>query len=284
MVCKMAKPDETGSFMTQRLGAWRKAPLAYVLAEVRTENLSDLKTYQPELAAAFRGQFPIQRALVTARIIASSGGIPTVEPEQESAWEFATPDNGVALIIRPQGFVLHATTYKDHAEFLGRFHDALTLVAAKVPSIFVNRIGLRYVDFIIPRAGETPEAYVDSRLNPYIPIPAATGTAMAMSLTAYPMPNGRLTLRYIRGAGQPQLPPDLATIALAKSPLMEAIDVAITQTTAIMDIDRTREFGTREPLNPAAIRMEFQLIRDEISHLFKEILITKHARQAWGAV
>ena len=270
--------------MTQRLGAWKKAPLAYVLAEVRTENLADLKSYESELAAAFRSHFPIQRTLVTARIVVSSGGSPIIEPEQDNAWEFASPDNRVALIIRPQGFVLHATTYKDHADFLGRFQDSLAMIASKVPSIFVNRIGLRYVDFIIPESGETPEQYIEGKLNPFIAMPAAKGTAVAMSLTVYPMTHGKLALRYIRGAGQPQLPPDLSTIKLDKSPLMGMMKIESNQDTAIVDIDRTREFAKREPLDPVALRKDFQGIHDEISHLFTEILITKHAKEKWGAV
>src|SRR5262245_43206783 len=111
--------------MIDSLGAWKNAPLAYVLAEVRTEQLADIKTYQSDLAAAFHGEYPSQRSLVRARIIATSGGTPTVEPDPDNAWEFATPDNQVALVLRSHGFVLHATTYKDHAEFLGRFHEAL---------------------------------------------------------------------------------------------------------------------------------------------------------------
>jgi uncharacterized protein (TIGR04255 family) len=270
--------------MTKRLGAWKNAPLAYVLAEVRTEQLSDLKTYQPDLAAAFRSQFPIQRVLVTARIVATSGGAPTIEPSQENAWEFASPDNHVALILRPHGFVLHATTYKDHTDFLGRFHDALKTIAAKVPSVFVNRLGLRYIDFIIPRKDEKPESYVDSRLNPQLDIGIAHGTPTAMSLTAYPMSNGRLTLRYIRGSGKPELPPELAKNALEKSPLMKVENIAQTHPTAIIDIDRIREFTKREPLEPTVVRQEFQGMRDEISEIFKNHIATKHALKVWGAV
>ena len=269
--------------MTERLGAWKNAPLAYVLAEVRTEQLSDLKTYQPDLAAAFRGEFPIQRALVTARIIATPAGVPNIEPEQDTAWEFATPDNYVGLILRPHGFVLHATRYKDHSEFLGRFDRALKLIAEKVPAVYVNRLGLRYVDFVIPRRGELPEDYVDSRLNPALDLADASGPVTAMSLAVYPMPNGRLTLRYIRGAGQPQLPPELSTIALEKSALMQVPDIDPEQPAAILDIDRTREFSTRELLEPVRIRRELQSMRDEISERFKSRIITKHARKIWGA-
>lgn len=270
--------------MTERLGAWKNAPLAYVLAEVRTEQLSDLSHYRPELAAALRSEFPIQRNLVTARLIATSDGASTIATEQENAWEFATPDNQVALILRPHGFVLHATTYQDHTEFLGRFRRSLEIIAQRIPSVFVNRLGLRYIDFIIPQKGEVPEQYVDARLNPHLDIQRAKGASTAMSLAVYPMPNGRLMLRYIRGLGQPQLPPELSTIALEKSSLMGVEGIAATQPTAILDIDRIREFVKREPLDPDSVRTEFQLMRDDVSQIFKETIITQHARNMWGAL
>ena len=269
--------------MVGRLGAWKNAPLAYVIAEVRTEQLSDLKNYQPDLAAAIRSEFPIQRTLVTARIIATAAGAPSVEADQDTAWELATPDNRIGLILRPQGFVLHATKYKDHAEFLGQFHRALQLVADRIPSVYLNRLGLRYVDFVIPRKGESPEDYVDKRLNPQLDLAQTAGTSTAMSVAAYPMLNGRLTVRYFRGVGQPQLPPDVSNINLEASELMSVARIDPEQPTAIVDIDRTREFPTRVVLDPAAVRREFQTMRDEISELFKERIITKHARKVWGA-
>lgn len=269
--------------MIDRLGAWKNAPLAYVLAEVRTEQLADLKTFQPDLAAAFRSQFPIQRSLVTARVVAASGGAATIEPDQDNAWEFATPDNRVALVLRPHGFVLHATTYQDHKEFLGRFHAALKVIAARVPSVFMSRLGLRYVDFIIPSKGEQPEDFVDKRLNPMLDLGVTTGIPTAMSFTIYPVDEGRLTLRYIRGAGHPELPPEFSTIALDKSPLMKDQNVGESQPTAILDIDRVRDFVERRLLDPDFVRSELQGMRDEISETFKDQIITKHARKVWGA-
>src|SRR5262249_27220782 len=155
----------------------------------------------------------------------------------------------------PYGFVMHATRYKDHSEFLGRFHDALTVIAAKIPAVYMNRLGLRYVDFVLPRKGEAPDDYVDSRLNPQLDL-GVDGLITAMSLTVYPMPGGRLTLRYIRGAGQPQLPPELSTVNLERSALMDAPHITPTQSTAIVDIDRVRDFSTREVLEPNRARTE----------------------------
>lgn len=272
--------------MSDRLGAWKNAPLAYVLAEVRTEQLADLKNFQPDLAAAFRSQFPIQRALVTACVVSAVGGAPTIEPDPDgAAWEFASPDNRVALVLRPHGFVLHATRYQDHKDFLGSFHGALKVIAGRVPSVFMSRLGLRYVDFIIPKKGEQPEDYVDKRLNPMLDLGQTSAMPTAMTFTIYPMKDGRLTLRYIRGAGHPELPAEFSTIALDKSALMKGQDdVLATQPTAILDMDRIRDFAERRLLEPDFVRRELQGMRDDISEAFKERIITKHARKAWGAV
>lgn len=267
--------------MTESLGAWTNAPLAYVLAEVRTEQLADLKEYKSKLSAVFRSEYPVQRTLHSAKFVATSSGLQHVEPDEESASEFATPDNQTALIVRPHGLVLHATKYTDSAEFLGRLYGAVAVLAREIPAVFINRLGLRYVDFIIPSAGEQPEDYIDSRLNPIVDVVETTGAPRAMSLAVYPMSNGALTLRYVRGRGQPELPPDLATFALEKSSLMKKEGLAADQPTAIVDTDRIREFAKREPLDPAIIRREFETMHGDVSHAFK-YLMTKHARKVWG--
>lgn len=268
--------------MTESLGAWSNAPLAYVLAEVRSEQLADLKEYKSKLSAIFRGEYPIQRTLHSTKFVATSTGLQHIEPDDQTAWEFATPDNQTAVIVRPTGLILHATKYADSTEFLGRLSRAVEVLAKEVPAVFVSRLGLRYVDFIIPKQGEQPEDYIDARLNPVVDVVETTGVPRAMSLAVYPLANGALTLRYVRGRGQPELPPDLATFALEKSTLMKKEGLASDQPTAILDTDRVREFPTREPLNTAMIRREFALMRQNVSQSFNA-LTTKHARKMWGA-
>jgi uncharacterized protein (TIGR04255 family) len=266
--------------MTESLGTWKNAPLAYVLAEVRTELLADLKEYQPKLAAALRGSYPIQRVLHAARFVATSGGIQH-EPEQDgAAWEFASPNNQTAVIIRSNGIVLHATTYAGSGDFLERLNSAILILAREVPSVYVNRLGLRYVDFIIPKPGETPDAYIDAKLNPTVALPTAIAPPFAMSLAIYPVREGKLSLRYMRGSGRPELPPDLATFALEKSSLMRRSDIAADQATAIVDTDRIRDFATRIALDPNVLKGEFRIMHGDVSSAFM-FLLTEYAKKQW---
>src|SRR2546426_12214873 len=100
--------------MTDSLGAWSNAPLVYALAEVRTERLADIKNYQAKFAGRLRDDgYPIQRTLQSAKLVASGTHV-IFEPEQDAAvWEFATPDNKTAVMLRANGLVLHATHYVD---------------------------------------------------------------------------------------------------------------------------------------------------------------------------
>lgn len=267
--------------MADSLGAWSNAPLAYVLAEVRTELIADIKDYQSKLAGKFRDEYPIQRTMHAVKVVATGTQL-LAEPDQEMAWEFATPDNRTAVILRTNGVVLHATTYVDSPDFLARLSRVLGVVAKEVPSVYVNRLGLRYVDFILPRQGEAPEDYVDRRLNPDLGLSKQAGGPIATSLAVYDMEQGQLTLRYIRARGKPELPPDLGHLSLDPSPHMKSDLVASNQPTAILDTDRNLTCSPVERLDPDRVRQQFTFMRNDVSAAFKAA-ITDHARKVWGA-
>lgn len=269
--------------MTEPMGVWTNAPLAYVLAEVRTEQLADIKTYYDTLAGQLREQFPVQRRMHAARLVTTGSSV-RLESENDSVLEFVAPDNLRGVIIRPSGLVLHSTRYSNFQEFVGCLSSVVGILHKVVPHIYVNRLGLRYIDFVIPRPNEAPEMYVDRRLNPELNISTEAGCPVTTSLSVYPREGGQLVLRYMRGPGQPGLPPDLATVSLGPSqPMIAARNVPPTQTTAILDTDRISEFGTPILLEPESVIRQFQAMRDDVSRAFKAIVITEHARAAWGA-
>lgn len=266
--------------MSDTLGAWRNAPLAYVLTEVRTELLADIKSYQPKIAGRLRDQYPIQRTMHAARIVAT-GAQMLFEPEQDPAWEFATPDNKMAVIVRSNGVVLHATRYEGSEAFLEKLRHVLTVIAEEVPAVYVNRLGYRYLDFVLPRSEEAPEHYVDRRLDPDLGIAADNGGTMVTSLAVYPMDRGRLTLRYTRGKGHPELPPDLGTLSLEPSQLMKkSPEIGDSTPTAVLDTDRMLTYSPVCPLDPKSVYDDFTLMRNDIRRAF-HAAITDHALKIW---
>lgn len=268
--------------MTDRLGAWTNAPLAYTLAEVRTERLADIEDYQPKLAGKLRDTYPIQRTMKTVNVI-TSGGQLVSEPSSDTAWEFATPDNRVAVMLRVNGLVLHATRYLDSKTFLTQLGKVVEALEKEVPSVYVNRLGLRYIDFVIPSRGEDPEAYVDGRLNPDIGLSDVAERVTTASLSVYQMRSGAvLNLRYTRARGKPELPPDLSVLSLDKSPPMTE-KVAKTRPTAVLDIDCHQPYSPVKRLNTSREIDRFVSLREISSNAFTTA-ITDHARKEWGAI
>lgn len=266
--------------MDKPLGAWIKAPLAYVLAEVKTEALSDINDYQPSIAKQLRQDYPIQRKMHLSRLVATGTQI-MFEQENGSAWEFASPENKVAVILRSNGVVLHATSYTNSEAFLDRL-DRILKVFSEIPSIYVNRLGIRYVDFILPKKGETPEDYINAKLNPDLGLSVKKEGYSATNIASYPMENGMLNIRYMRGRGLPSLPPDLGLLTLEPSHHMKSA-VSEAQPTAILDTDRFIEFSPVEKLDLAKVSGLFTAMRGDISRSFKEYVITEHAKKEWGA-
>ena len=268
--------------MTDRLGAWSNAPLAYAVAEVRTEHLADIEEYQPKLAGKLRGEYPIQRTIQTANLIMSGGQL-MPEPSSNTAWEYATPDNRVAVMLRTNGLVLHATRYEDSKTFLAHLEAVVKAFAEEVPSVYVNRLGLRYIDFVLPNTGEAPEAYVDQRLNPNLGLSSTPKGVTTTSMSAYQMQHDTvLVLRYTRAAGQPELPPDLGVLSLDKSPLMTD-NVPEEHPTAVIDVDCYHQYTPVQRLEPEREKYRFSSIY-EISFDAFMMAVTDHARNVWGAL
>lgn len=268
--------------MIRASGQWSNAPVVYVLAQVRTERLADLKSYQEKFAARLRDDgYPIQREMHAAKLVTTGANF-VFEPEQESAWEFATPDNQTGVILRSTGLVLHATYYEDEAEFLSRLDKVTTLFEKEIPSVYVNRIGMRYVDFVLPKAGEELGAYMDKRLNPDLGLAKAAGMSAATNVAIYPMGDKRqLIVRYSCGRGKPQIPPDLGMLALKPSRLMEE-SIDDSRTSAVLDTDCGIEYSPVQKLDAGRVKEDFGLIYKDLFEAFTTA-ITAHAKRAWGA-
>ena len=266
--------------MTERLGAWSNAPLAYVLAEVRTEQLADIKNYLPAIGGRLRDEFPIQRRLQSVKFVAMNSQ-PMMTADQEESWEYATPDNRIAAIFRTNGIVLHATSYTDSQDFLQRLARLVDVLVNEVPAVFCSQLGLRYVDFVLPRDNETPEQYMDSRLNADLGLSDDSKGARFTTISSYNKDNGTLSLRYARGMGQPQLPPDIAGVALKPSPLMKSEHGKELGPTSVLDTDRIFVYSSPERIEKADVMTKFQQMKADIKQAFTAAT-TKFARSIWN--
>lgn len=270
--------------MSAALGQWPNAPLAYVLAQVRFEPFLEIEKHIPALQSSLRDQYP--RHLRTEQVVFQvlpqpESQPPRVQPASLLRWEFVSASSHASVIVQQDSVVLRATEYETYMTFGQRWQAVMHRVGEHIPNLFTNRIGLRYIDFILPNPGETPEAYMAERLRcdpePGLPYQTHRGLTAA----EYQLEQGLLAVRYSRLTGQPVLPPDLespGSLALEPSAIMQRA-VRVDQPTAVLDIDRSMPLSRAYDAN--MLGNLFAQMHEDIQVAFKT-LTTDHARAMWS--
>lgn len=265
----------------QALGKWPNAPLALVLAQVRfdPEIDTEYKKVAERLKASLGARFPAVKA-VRQRfwVLGGANGAAgdAAANEGETGRELRTDDNRRSLRVQDGVMTYTTSLYKDSNSFLDEWRAMLEDLCAG-GGIKVQRLGLRYIDFIIPTQGKVPEDYFKDGFGHLTSVFGEPAQAAFMS-HEYPRgQDGAVRVQYGRGIAPPSLPPDLDG-TVQPSPALIQRYVA-PQPSAVLDIDRWR-FDSRR-LNAAEIATEFADLRSDVCNAFNNI-IAPEAKAEWS--
>jgi uncharacterized protein (TIGR04255 family) len=265
----------------QALGKWPNAPLALVLAQIRfdPEIDTDYKKVSERLKASLGDRFPAIKAVRQMMLMLGSTPRPTPEVktnEGEIGRELRTDDDRSALRVQEGVMTFTTSLYKDSEHFLGEWRSMLEALCAG-GGIKVQRLGLRYVDFIIPKQGKAPEDYFRDGFGHLTDVFGEPAQAAFMS-HEYPRgQDGGVRVQYGRGIAAPSLPPDLDDSVQPSPALLQ--QYIPNEPSAVLDIDRWR-FDSRR-LNAAEIAKEFADLRNDVCSAFNNI-ITPEAKAEWS--
>lgn len=272
----------TETVQTQAMGQWANAPLVFVLAQVRFPAQPEGFTERLQLAISNKepGSFlPAQPTpIVQVSIELEQGGVPKQHVVQTGmGYNIARNDGRMLVRIEPVALTLAVNEYTDSNQLMAQWLPMVACLTEAGMQGTVDRLGLRYVDFVIPAEGATPEDYVNAPWNqsgtPRFEGAAAT-PGMYVSLHDIEFARGRMRLQYMRGYGRPTLPADLMGLlgpGVSKEPKGP--------TTAVIDTDRWME-GNWEP-SSSAIQADFKQMHTDLSTVFKTVTSPK-ARAEWG--
>lgn len=165
--------------------------------------------------------------------------------------------------------------YEDSQQFLAEWQSMLDCLCA-AGGIKVQRLGLRYVDFIIPTAGKVPEDYFKDGFGHSADVFGEAAQTAFMS-HEYHREHGALRVQYGRGFAPPTLPPDLDDGSVQVPPGL--VEKYAAGPSAVLDIDRWRVDSRR--VRAAELADEFQRLRDDICMTFSRI-ITSEAKAEWS--
>lgn len=265
------------SIETKALGCWPNAPLAMVLAQVRFEPSPDTTptSVVERMALAVGDLMPIRSAAQEITFLIDAGGAPLPRQTAEKGAGFELRNKANSRVLRlNEGVLTYSTSaYEDSGHFLAEWRRMLEALCG-AGDIHVTRLGLRYIDFIIPSANRTPEEYF---VDGFAPQPRGIELApVAFFVLKFPREHGgELRVQYGRGFGPPALPPDLTGAVAPPFYLTKRYAEGLS---AVLDMDRWRP--TFEAMAAGRIAEEFQALRDDLAGTFRRI-ISSFAEAEW---
>lgn len=264
------------------LGQWPNAPLVFVLAQVRFHPLASAspESIREILTKRVGKEFStiVQASAIDIQIKLDAETTIQRSPQTAIGYDMLNGAMDASIRVVNGAITFSTTTYKDSVGFMARWTEIVgALEEAEVT--LVTRLGLRYVDFILPRDGKRPEDYVHAPWN-LLGMPALPGAeetpSMNVSMMDVPYPKGRMRLQFMRGFGVPNLPADLHGL------LPPANRMKTTAPVLCGIIDTDRWIDGNHPADIATLQTSFVGMHKDLSGAFRA-MTTDAAHKEWQA-
>jgi len=257
------------------------APVYYALAQAHFNPVAAMVRYVDEIQDRLRREgYPLFEPQQFAQlVIPGQGQSQAPQIQQAVSWLMTRSDRAAGFILGPSAITYHTTHYQTHNEFITELLRGLAAVHEVVSLDHVSRLGLRYLNAVLPRPGETAEQYLVGGLHG-IDFDAARQHAMTESVfttdTGPLVPKGTLVVRVYRTVAPLGFPPDMLPTGLAVAPKFEIKEA---RDHAIIDTDHYAQGG---------MTMEMSKLNEQLLSLHGMIKLvfgattTDHARGAWA--
>lgn len=258
------------------------APVYYVLAQIQFNPVSAMVKYVDEIQDILRRKgytlFEPQEFTQLQFTMIDGQEAPKPALEKTNQWLITKADRSSGFILSKNGLVYHTTQYETHEHFFNSLIDGLKAVHEIVSLEHVNRIGLRYLDAVIPKAGEGVDEYLTDALHG-IEFGAkriqATNEFVFQTDIGPMIGKGVLVLRVHRLNQELGFPPDLAPNGLIVS---EKFTNTGTISHAVLDTDHYVE---------GIMPLDFESIAAQLDSMYRiirlsfETIVTPHAIKVW---
>lgn len=251
------------------LGRWPNAPLALVVAQVRFDpdpSVAPNLVAERILSATDRSHPHISPLLPVSVIIGQAPSVPMIPTMTPAGLDMRNQENTEVIRLQAGSLTFMSSAYQGSTHFMGQWHTFIGALCEKC-DLRVIRLGVRYVDFIIPSGTNTPEDYFLGGLGRS---PGVLGeqSPVAFNLYDYPRPDGgQLRIAYGRGYGPPMLPPDLQDSVLLPARFSA---LSTSGLSAVLDMDRWR--SVNQPMAAKVIVEELDRLRADSSNSFRGIM------------
>lgn len=255
-----------------------KNPIALVLCQIRFSGIMGMESqYLPGIQARLRSiGFKVNASGQVAQFLMTPQG-----PQTQAAkhYEFQNLERTESVVVAPDFVTYQATRYTCFKDFLDRLLQVVDEVSAVTNGLTVERIGLRYLDVVIPKPDESWQRYVQPGLRG-IASPAfkAQVDEQIHQVVTETKVGGAMIIRVLSNSKGIPLPPDFATTKLALNVQGTVIDG---QGAAVIDVDH---FCIMPPTDYDTVAIGKRLwdLKHVILDVWKDQIVTKEALETWA--
>ncbi len=264
----------------------KSAPVYFTIGQVQHNPLLNLGSYVPAIQERMRraGYPDFKQAMQVrfdlAPVMAARDTDQAAQPAMQRVERFLFTDmpSTSGFILQANSLSFQTTEYETFESFLGQLRLGMELLVEAAGGLsFVERLGLRYLDAVVPAAGETLGQYIT---NEVLGLPARMSAAkFAYSFAEAVLlveGGGQVVSRTIVQNGDLSFPPDLQPDNLK---VLERFRT-ISGEHAVIDTDGS--FTERQPFDMTQIETRFKALHGLIDESF-HATATDHARKAWSA-
>jgi len=257
--------------MTDTLGQWPSAPLVYVLAEVRCSPTLDVERRAAAVQEAIRSEYPLLEPVADIRVSPGAQIGATTSP----IFAFADANRRRGVVISSGSVCYHVTEYATSNEFLDQLGSVLRAIEPIYATDTVTRLGLRYVDAIVPEDNETVFDYVS---------PALAGVSLddgssrrVQCVVEQPRQDGGIAIRFLALGIPIYRSPDLPALGL-RQPAW--VDRAMEHQAATAILDTDHWIATPRQYQAEPVLDAFKSLKAGITSAFLKAT-TPHALKIW---
>lgn len=265
-------------------GLLASAPVYYALVQIRFEPVASMAKYVNELQDRLRKSgFPLYETEQTHALSffsAQNGdltvppvGVPMPMANTTPIWYFTSSDRSRGYVLSNDFVTFQVTKYEGHELFFKELLAGFQLVNEVVSLGNITRVGMRYLDAIIPKEEESIKDYLHSSV---LGIEFGTDWLGGSWESAYKTKHGLLIAKVYRAANAPVGTPIDLQIKNLQLPERFRSNTPVRH--AVMDLDHYSD-GTLPP-DTKALAESLNYLHEGVSDFFKA-LVTEHALERW---
>ncbi|HHT0466439.1 TIGR04255 family protein [Enterobacter sp. 10-1] len=259
------------------------APVYYALIQVKFTPIAAMNKYVADIQDALRVEgFPLFEVNASTQLkfeMRSPNEPPIPSFESVTQWLMMNAEKTAGFVLGNDFITYHTTDYVTHKPFIASLLLGLGKVLEFAKPTFVSRIGLRYLDAIIPQGDESLESYLAKELHGVefglTPIQAIQESVFQTSVEPL-IPQGFMISRIHKMNSQLGFPPDMVPNGIAPLPRFTNTEH---RWHAIIDTDHYVE-GNMQP-NLELIEKQLLSLHGKVKEAFQG-MVSDFARSKWN--